>query len=161
MQHYELLAICFNSASLELKDLAVISTCSKVCRQQVQLYLQQNMTLLLNAVKQASLLQLPHSSVKWFCSMAGLEAVQSQQDALVNMANVISAAAAHILDAGLQISYSQLMSAARQRVPGVEVWVRSHFSGLPTIVEALCTHNAVSRLAAELSRLALLQQTRS
>lgn len=147
VQHYELLAICFNSAALQLKDLAVISTCSKVCRSQVQLYLQHNVTLLLHAVKQASLMQLPQTAVKWFCSMAGLEAIQKQQRDLVCAANVFPAAAAHLLDAGLQISYQQLLLAARQRVPGFEVWVRSHFSGLPTIAEALCTHNVVSSCA--------------
>lgn len=129
-----------------MKDLAIVSACSKACKQQVQLYLQQNMNILPHAVKQVSLAQQPHRSVKWLCSMAGLPAIETQREALVSMANVSPEAAAHLLDAGLQISYAQLVSAARQRVPGVEVWVRSHFSGLPTVVEAVCTHNVVSTM---------------
>lgn len=87
------------------------------------------------------------SSLRWL--LAGLPptaaAAPATAAALINTPTVPLFAAAMLVQAGVRISYMQLVDAARERVQGVEVWVEAQqqlgvVKNIPPAATAICSY---------------------
>jgi hypothetical protein len=74
-------------------------------------------------------------SIRWLCSLAGPDAVQAATATAVP--GVPAAVADVLLDAGVRISYQQLLSAAQKQLWQMHVWLKSGLTALPAWVEQI------------------------
>lgn len=155
---YSVLYVCFDHAKLNLKSLARVATTGKKPRQMVQLFLQQNAHVILPGIcNKASELHRKVTEkygewsklillLKWFCSMVGREALQA--DAITEQALLVRKTpylvARTLIEAGLRVTYQQLVAAAYKRAEGLEVWVVPDLcKDLPPLVHQICNADVV------------------
>lgn len=142
---HEVFSIVFTSCSTSISIIARFSTASNACERIARAYLRANVGKYLpKAVKQITWpAEKQLAALKWAVELVGPTATTSVSDACIAIPRVPAAVATILVEGGVVINEVQLVKASIQRTPGIEVWVKSHFSSVPAIIEAVCTTNMV------------------